>query len=177
MRIDWKQYFMIEAKIASLRSGCNSRPTGAIIVKEKRIVATGYNASPSGCFQCTDNGPDFCYRRASKVSDDEKHSSCKSIHAEQNAIIQAATHGISIVGAEMYCTLAPCNICLKMIKQAKLKKVYYELIYQSPNKKRDDEWFELFKEYNLEHEQIEILPETIEQCIRTVKSITSSRRL
>ncbi len=177
MRINWQQYFMIEAKIASLRSGCNSRPTGAIIVKDKRIIATGYNASPSGCFQCTDNGPFFCYRRANQISDNEKYSSCKSIHAEQNAIIQAATHGISIVDSEIYCTLAPCNICLKIIKQAKIKKVYYELIYESPNKQRDEEWFQLFKEYNIEYEQVNIEKETVEKCIETIRDITSKRRL
>ena len=147
LRPSWHQYFMIIAKITALRSTCNSRPGGAIIVStDNRILAGGYTASVAATFQCTDKGPDYCFRRESGASDVDKYNNCKSIHAEQNAIIHAAKHGVSIDGSRIYCTLQPCYICLKLIAGAGITNVFFELLYESSNKERDDSWKDAFED-------------------------------
>lgn len=111
------------AHIISMRSTCLRRNVGAVIVKDKRILATGYNGAPSGLKHCLEVS---CLREKLKVAPGERHELCRGLHAEQNAIIQAAYHGVSIDGAHLYCTHLPCSICIKMLINAGIREVYYE---------------------------------------------------
>ena len=122
-RPDWGSYFMEIARIVSMRSTCLRRNVGAVIVKDKRILATGYNGAPSGLKHCLEVS---CLREQMKIAPGERHELCRGLHAEQNAIIQAAYHGVSINGAHLYCTHLPCSICIKMLINAGIAKVYYE---------------------------------------------------
>lgn len=122
-RPDWDSYFMEIARIVSMRSTCLRRNVGAVIVKDKRILATGYNGAPSGFKHCLEVS---CLRELMKIAPGERHELCRGLHAEQNAIIQAAYHGVSINGAHLYCTHLPCSICIKMLINAGIDKVYYE---------------------------------------------------
>ena len=128
-RPSWEEYFMDITHMVKSRSTCLRRHIGAVIVKDKNILATGYNGSPSGTQHCLDIG---CLREKMNVPSGERHELCRALHAEQNAIIQAAKHGISIEGADLYCTNLPCLICSKMIINAGLRKVYYEGDYPDP---------------------------------------------
>ena len=121
-RPDWKDYFMDIAVLVAKRSTCLRRAVGALIVKDKRILATGYNGAPSGIRHCKEAG---CLRETMDIASGERHELCRGIHAEQNAIIQAAYHGVQIQGADLYCTNLPCLICTKMIINAGIKKIYY----------------------------------------------------
>jgi len=116
-------------KLVATRSTCLRRHVGAILVKDKRILATGYNGAPAGLKHCEEVG---CLRANSGVPSGTRHELCRGLHAEQNVIIQAAYHGISIQGATLYCTNKPCVICTKMIINAGIKKVYYEEGYDDP---------------------------------------------
>jgi len=113
-------------ELVAKRSTCRRRSVGAIIVKDKRILTTGYNGAPSGIRHCLEVG---CLREQLNVASGERHELCRGIHAEQNAIIQAAFHGVSIKDAILYCTNLPCSICAKMIINAGLKKIYYRSGY------------------------------------------------
>jgi len=121
-RPSWNEYFMSIAYLVRERSTCLRRKVGAVLVKEKRILATGYNGAPSGLAHCIDIG---CLREKMNISSGERHELCRGLHAEQNVIIQAARHGISIEGATLYCTHHPCIICTKMLINAGIKKIYY----------------------------------------------------
>ena len=105
------------------RSTCRRRKVGAILVKDKRILATGYNGAPSGLPHCLDIG---CLREDNNIPSGQRHELCRGLHAEQNVIIQAARHGIQIQGATLYCTTRPCVICAKMIINANITAVYYQ---------------------------------------------------
>jgi dCMP deaminase len=120
---------------------------GAIIVKDKQILSTGYNGAPSGIRHCSEVG---CLRDRLKVPSGQRHELCRGIHAEQNAIIQAAYHGVSIKGATLFCTNLPCSICAKMIINAGIKKIYYRSGYA------DEMSAEMFTEACIEVIQINI---------------------
>lgn len=122
-RPDWDSYFMAITILVAKRSTCIRRSVGAVIVKDKRILSTGYNGAPSGISHCSEVG---CLRDQLNVPSGEKHELCRGIHAEQNAIIQAAFHGVSIKGATLYCTNQPCSICAKMIINAGIKNIFYQ---------------------------------------------------
>jgi dCMP deaminase len=122
-RPDWDSYFMAITILVAKRSTCIRRSVGAVIVKDKRILSTGYNGAPSGITHCSEVG---CLRDQLNVPSGEKHELCRGIHAEQNAIIQAAFHGVSIKGATLYCTNQPCSICAKMIINAGIKNIFYQ---------------------------------------------------
>ncbi|MEW5908799.1 MAG: dCMP deaminase family protein [Thermodesulfobacteriota bacterium] len=128
-RPPWETYFMDIAVLVSKRSTCLRRSVGSVIVKDKRILSTGYNGAPSGIRHCRETG---CLREQLHLASGERHELCRGIHAEQNAIIQAAYHGVSIKGASLYCTNLPCSICAKMIINAGIKKVYYRSGYADP---------------------------------------------
>jgi dCMP deaminase len=121
-RPDWNEYFMEIAGIVARRSTCLRRNVGSLIVKEKRILSTGYNGAPSGLPHCADLG---CLREAKGIASGERHELCRGLHAEQNAIIQAAYHGVSIQGSLLYSTHLPCSICVKMVINAGIDQVYY----------------------------------------------------
>jgi dCMP deaminase len=121
-RPDWDSYFMEIARIVSKRSTCKRRSVGALIVKDKRILSTGYNGAPMGLAHCSDGE---CLRELLHVAPGERHELCRGLHAEQNAIIQAAYHGVSINEAQLYTTHLPCSICIKMVMNAGISKVFY----------------------------------------------------
>ena len=125
-RPSWDTYFMNITTLVAQRSTCTRRAVGAIIVKDKRILSTGYNGAPSGIRHCLEVG---CLRESLQVPSGERHELCRGIHAEQNAIIQAAYHGVSVKNAMLYCTNQPCAICAKMIINAGIKKIYYQSGY------------------------------------------------
>ncbi|HMA68047.1 MAG TPA: cytidine/deoxycytidylate deaminase family protein [Desulfosalsimonadaceae bacterium] len=125
-RPTWNQYFMEIAALVAKRSTCLRRAVGAVIVKDKRILATGYNGAPSGIRHCEELG---CLREQMQVASGERHELCRGIHAEQNAIIQAAYHGVPICGADLYCTNLPCSICTKMLINAGIQTIYYRSGY------------------------------------------------
>ncbi len=119
-RPGWDEYFMRIAELVSTRSTCLRRQVGAVLVKDKRILATGYNGAPSGITHCEVTG---CLREKLKVPSGERHELCRGLHAEQNVIIQAAYYGIPINGSVLYVTCHPCSICAKMIINAGIKEV------------------------------------------------------
>lgn len=121
-RPSWDEYFLELAGIVAKRSTCLRRRVGAILVKDKRILATGYNGAPSNVKHCLDIG---CIRESKKIPSGERHELCRGIHAEQNLIIQAAYHGIPIANSILYCTNFPCSICAKMLINAGIKKLIY----------------------------------------------------
>ncbi|NET29243.1 dCMP deaminase family protein [Okeania sp. SIO1I7] len=130
-RPTWDEYFLMIAKLAATRSTCLAFPVGAVIVKDKQVLATGYNGSPSGSVHCTSQG--FCYPELSSC-DASKVLPSRSVHAEANAIAQAAKHGISTNGAVIYVTLEPCLYCLKLVISCGIKEVFYETPFNSGEK-------------------------------------------
>ena len=122
MRPTWEEYFMQITREVSSRSTCLRRQVGALIVKDKRILATGYNGVPRDVAHCAEVG---CLREKLGIPSGERQELCRGIHAEQNAIIQAAVHGVSIDGGIVYSTHQPCISCAKMIANAGIKRVYY----------------------------------------------------
>jgi len=121
-RPSWETYFMDIAELVAKRSTCLRRAVGCVVVKDKRILSTGYNGAPTGIKHCIDIG---CLREELNIASGERHELCRGIHAEQNGIIQAALHGVSIKGATLFCTNQPCLICAKMIINAGIIKIYY----------------------------------------------------
>ncbi|MFH1541765.1 MAG: cytidine/deoxycytidylate deaminase family protein [bacterium] len=121
-RPDWDEYFMKIAQDVSERAICVKRQVGAIIVKDNRILSSGYNGAPKGLHHCDENS---CLRKKMNVPSGERHELCRGIHAEQNAIIQAAVYGVSIAGGTMYCNYQPCAICVKMIINAGIIRLVY----------------------------------------------------
>ena len=121
-RPSWETYFMDIALLVAKRSTCLRRSVGAVVVKEKRVLSTGYNGAPMNVAHCRVTG---CIREQMKIPSGERHELCRGIHAEQNAIIQAAYHGASIKDADLYCTNLPCSICAKMIINAGIRTIYY----------------------------------------------------
>jgi len=119
-RPSWDEYFLEMAGLVAKRSTCLRRSVGAVLVSEKRILATGYNGAPSGLKHCIEIG---CMRQKLKVPSGERHELCRALHAEQNALIQASLHGISVKGATLYATTQPCIICAKMLINAGIKEI------------------------------------------------------
>jgi len=122
-RPSWHDYFMNICDLVAERSTCTRRKVGAVLIKEKRILCSGYNGAPAKISHCSETG---CLRTQLNVPSGEKHELCRGVHAEQNAIIQAAYHGIKVKGSILYCTNLPCSICAKMIINSGIKKVYYK---------------------------------------------------
>ncbi len=121
-RPSWDEYFMDITRRVATRSTCLRRAVGAILVHDKRIIASGYNGGPSGLAHCLDIG---CLREKLGIPSGQQHELCRGIHAEQNAIIQAARYGVSIDGAVLYCTTQPCTQCTKMLINAGITEIVY----------------------------------------------------
>jgi len=119
-RPTWDEYFLSIAKLVSKRSTCLRRKVGAVLVKRKRILATGYNGAPSHISHCEKTG---CIREKENIPSGERHELCRGLHAEQNALLQAALHGVSVEDAIMYATNQPCIICAKMLINAGIKEL------------------------------------------------------
>jgi dCMP deaminase len=127
-RPTWDEYFMMLAKVTATRSTCLAFPVGAVIVKDRQVLATGYNGSPSGSAHCTTLG--YCYPELSACNVSKTLPS-RSVHAEANAIAQAAKHGISTSGGSIYVTLEPCLTCLKLVISAGIREVFYETTFNT----------------------------------------------
>jgi len=125
-RPSWDEYFMSIARLAATRSTCLRRQVGAVVVKDKRILTTGYNGAPAGLPHCLDIG---CLREELKIPSGERHELCRATHAEQNAIVQAAALGVSIKESVIYSTTHPCILCTKLIINAGIKKMVIEDSY------------------------------------------------
>ncbi|MDL2210349.1 cytidine/deoxycytidylate deaminase family protein [Desulfovibrio sp. OttesenSCG-928-O18] len=121
-RMPWPLYFMQITRLVAQRSTCLRRKVGAIAVKDRRILATGYNGAPAGMKDCLEKG---CLRQELGIPSGQRHEICSGLHAEQNVIIQAAVHGISLAGAEVYCTHQPCFICTKMLINCGISAVHF----------------------------------------------------
>ncbi len=122
----WDERMMGMAQLVSTWSSCYkvNRKVGAVIVKDKRILTTGYNGAGSGISSCVDRG--FCLREQMNIPSGTRHEICYAVHAEQNAIIQAAKLGVSVQGATLYCTHQPCSICAKMIINSGITRVVFD---------------------------------------------------
>lgn len=125
-RPDWDQYFMSLASLVSGRSTCLRRKVGAVLVKDKQILATGYNGAPMNIDHCAETG---CLRQELKVPSGQRHEICRGLHAEQNVLLQAARHGVSVKDSVLYITNTPCSICAKMIINAGMKEVIFAQAY------------------------------------------------
>ena len=147
-RPSWDEYFMGLANQVAERTTCLRRGVGAIIVKDRRILATGYNGVPTGLAHCSETG---CLRQQLGVPSGQRHEICRGLHAEQNAIIQAARVGCSVEGCTLYCTHQPCVICAKIIINAGIARVVYKEGYP------DDFSLRLFKEAGVKLEKHEEL--------------------
>ena len=119
-RPSWDEYFLSIANLVSKRSTCLRRSVGAVLVKDRRILATGYNGAPSSITHCSVTG---CIREKLKIPSGERHELCRGLHAEQNAFLQAALYGTSLKDSILYSTIQPCIICAKMIINAGIKEV------------------------------------------------------
>ena len=121
----WDDYFMQICRVVATRSTCLRRHVGALLVKERRILSTGYNGAPKGMAHCEELGG--CYREQQGIPSGERMELCRGLHAEQNAIIQAAVHGVSLdAGITCYCTTQPCVTCAKMLINANVTRIVYE---------------------------------------------------
>ena len=135
------EYFIEIASVVAKRSTCIRNRVGAVIVRDKRIISTGYNGAPSNMQHCLDIG---CIRQQQNIESGTRHEKCRAVHAEQNAIIQAALHGVVTEGATLYCTHQPCILCAKMIINAKIKRVVYVTPYP------DNDAIDFFKDSGVE---------------------------
>ena len=140
-RPSYDEYFMEMAHVVSKRSTCMRRKVGAILVKEKHILSTGYNGAPKGLKHCSEVG---CLREELNVPSGERHELCRGLHAEQNVIIQASLHGVSLERSTIYATHTPCNLCAKMLVNAKIKRLV------SFGKYDDSSFIDLFREAGIE---------------------------
>lgn len=125
-RPSWDEYFMTIAEYVATRTTCLRRAVGAIVVKDRRILATGYNGAPSKVTHCKTAG---CLREKLNVPSGQRHEICRGLHAEQNAIIQAAKSGTNLYGSTIYCTTQPCIVCAKMIINTGIKEIVFREAY------------------------------------------------
>ena len=130
-RTDWQNYFFKFAELASERSTCTRRSVGAVLVKENMVIATGYNGPPRGVPHCDEVGG--CTRDQQSIPSGQRHELCRGLHAEQNAICQAAKLGIVIDGATIYCRMTPCRVCAMLIINCGIKRVVCEMKYHDGN--------------------------------------------
>ncbi len=140
-RPDIDEYFLKIAAVVAERATCRRHHVGAVAVRNKHILSTGYNGAPSGARDCLELG---CLRDELKIPSGTRHEICRGIHAEQNVIIQASLHGVSIEGSTIYATHTPCNLCAKMLVNAKIKRL---VTFGSYN---DSSFIELFREAGIE---------------------------
>ncbi|HHW58112.1 MAG TPA: dCMP deaminase family protein [Clostridia bacterium] len=141
MRPSWDEYFMQIVDVVKTRSTCLRRQVGAILVVDKHIISTGYNGPPTGLAHCEETG---CLREQLGIPSGERPELCRGVHAEQNAIIQAALHGVSTKGSTLYVSASPCVICAKMLINAGVKRIVYEEEYP------DELAFQLLNEAGIE---------------------------
>jgi len=146
MRPSWDEYFMQIVDVVKTRSTCLRRHVGAILVVDKHIISTGYNGPPTGLLHCEETG---CLREQLGIPSGERPELCRGVHAEQNAIIQAALNGVSTRGATLYVSSSPCVLCAKMLINAGVKRIVYQEEYP------DELAFKLLEEANVDLVKIE----------------------
>ena len=151
-RPDVDQYFLKIASVVAERSTCRRHHVGAVAVKNKHILATGYNGAAAGLKDCLELG---CLRDEMKIPSGERHEICRGIHAEQNVIVQASLHGVSLEGATIYCTHTPCVLCAKMLVNAKIAR------FVSFARYNDDSFVDLFREAGIKYDTRERPPSQI----------------
>ncbi len=151
-RPDWDQYFMEITSVVAKRSTCLRRQVGAILVKDKHILTTGYNGAPKRLAHCAETG---CLRQQMGIPSGERHELCRALHAEQNAMIQAANLGISIEGSTLYSTTAPCSLCAKMLINAGVVRVVFAGDYP------DERAMEFFQQAGVEVQQLKLQNNTL----------------
>ena len=151
-RPDVDQYFLKIASVVAERSTCRRHHVGAVAVKNKHILATGYNGAASGLKDCLELG---CLRDENNIPSGERHEICRGIHAEQNVIVQASLHGVSLEGSTIYCTHTPCVLCAKMLVNAKIDR------FVSFGKYNDDSFKDLFGEAGIKLDTRERPPSQI----------------
>lgn len=151
-RLDFDEYCLKIASVVAERATCQRHHVGALAVRDKHILATGYNGAPAGLPDCLELG---CLRDELGIPSGERHEICRAIHAEQNVIIQASLHGVSIEGATIYCTHTPCRLCAKMLVNARIKR------FVSFRKYQDDTFTDLFKAAGIIMELRDRPPDTI----------------
>ncbi len=142
-RPDFDEYILKIASVVGERATCRRHHMGAVAVRDKHILTTGYNGAPAGQKDCLELG---CLRDEMGIPSGTRQEICRAIHAEQNVIIQAALHGVSLEGSTIYCTPTPCMLCAKMLVNARIKR------YVSFGKYNDDEFIDLFQEAGIEVE-------------------------
>ena len=140
-RPDTDEYFLKVAAVVAERSTCRRHHIGAVAVRDKHILSTGYNGAPAGFKDCLELG---CLRDELEIPSGERHEICRAIHAEQNVIIQAALHGVSLESSTIYATHTPCVLCAKMLTNARIKR------YVSFGRYNDDAFIQLFREADIE---------------------------
>ena len=140
-RLGSDEYFLKIASVVAERATCRRHHVGAVAVRDKHILATGYNGAPAGLKDCLELG---CLRDELGIPSGERHEICRAIHAEQNVIIQASLHGVSLEGSTIYCTHTPCVLCAKMLVNARIKQ------FVSFGKYNDDAFIDLFREAGIE---------------------------
>ena len=140
-RLDSDEYFLKIASVVAERSTCRRHHVGAVAVRDKHILATGYNGAAAGTKDCLELG---CLRDEMKIPSGTRHEICRGIHAEQNVIVQASLHGVSLEGSTIYCTHTPCILCAKMLVNAKIRR------YVSFGRYSDNQFAALFKEAGIE---------------------------
>jgi dCMP deaminase len=141
LRPDTDEYFLKIASVVAERSTCRRHHVGAVAVRDKHILATGYNGAASGLKDCLELG---CLRDEKNIPSGTRHEVCRGIHAEQNVIIQASLHGVSLEGSTIYCTHTPCILCAKMLVNAKIGR------YVSFGEYSDSQFASLFREAGIE---------------------------
>ncbi len=146
------EYFLKLAEVVAERSTCIRRHVGAVAVRDKHILATGYNGAPAGAADCLELG---CLRNENNIPSGQRHEVCRAIHAEQNVIIQAALHGVSLEGAIIYATHSPCVLCAKMLVNARIKG------YVSFGNYSEDTFIQLFKDAGIIYRKAERPPDII----------------
>ncbi len=152
-RPDFDEYCLKIALVVAERATCQRHHVGAVAVKDKRILATGYNGAPSGLKDCFELG---CLRNELGIPSGQRHEICRAVHAEQNVIIQAAVHGVSIRGSTIYCTHTPCTLCAKMLVNAQIER------FVTFGKYNDEDFLQLFKEAGIAFERKERPPLSID---------------
>lgn len=151
-RPDIDEYFLKIASVVAERSTCLRHHVGSVAVKDKHILSTGYNGAPSQLKDCLELG---CLRDELNIPSGTRHEICRGIHAEQNVIIQAALHGVSLEGSTIYCTHSPCNLCAKMLVNARITR------FVSYGKYNDNSFVDLFREANIKFDVKARPPATI----------------
>jgi dCMP deaminase len=146
------EYFLKVASVVAERSTCLRHHVGAVAVRDKHILSTGYNGAAAGVKDCLELG---CLRDANGIASGTRHEICRGIHAEQNVIIQASLHGVSLEGATIYCTHSPCILCAKMLANARIRRFVTFGDYA------DNSFMELFRETGIEFDKLPRPPDSV----------------